>query len=80
MTRTIFAFVALLISLTSYSQNKGHYIIIIDNDSIQVDLDSDFQYKTSSGEELTIRIDNGQVKAFMDLSPVWRAKRECSIS
>lgn len=31
-------------------------------------------------EELTIRIDNGQVKAFMDLSPVWRAKRECSIS
>ncbi len=66
MTKTIFTFVALLISLKSYSQIKGDYIIIINNDSILVDLDSDFQYKTSSGEELNIRILQPDILTYSD--------------
>ena len=66
MTKAIFTLGALLISLISYSQEKGNYIIIINNDSIQVDLNKNIQYKKSSGEELTIKVIQPQILTYSD--------------
>ncbi|MDO5980276.1 hypothetical protein [Flavivirga spongiicola] len=66
MIKNIFAIGALLISLISYSQNKGNYIIIINNDSILVDLNKNIQYKISSGEKLTIKITQPEILTYSD--------------
>lgn len=66
MTKPIFTLAALLISLIGYSQNQGNYIIIINNDSIQVDLNKNIQYKISSGEDLTIKITQPEILTYSD--------------
>jgi len=66
MKKIIFTLGALLISLKSYSQHNGNYIIIINNDSIQVDLNKSIQYKKSSEEELTVKIIQPQILTYTD--------------
>lgn len=66
MTKSIFTLGALLISLISYSQETGNYIIIINEDSIQVDLNENIQYKKTSGEELTIKVIQPQILTYSD--------------
>ena len=66
MTKTIITLGALLIGFISFAQNQGNYFIIINNDSIQVNLNNDLQYKTSSGEELTIRITQPEILTYSD--------------
>ena len=66
MIKTILTLGAFLISSMIFAQNQGNYIIIINNDSIQIDLNNDFEYKTTSGEELTIRVTQPDILTYSD--------------
>jgi len=67
MTRTSIVLVAaLLINIFGFAQNEGNYILIINNDSIPVDLDKKTQYKTSKKEELTIKIIQPDILTYAD--------------
>jgi len=56
----------LLIGLTCFAQNQGNYIIIINSDSIHVNLDDELQYKTPSGEELRIEVIQPEIITYSD--------------
>ncbi|PKG42866.1 hypothetical protein [Psychroflexus sp. MES1-P1E] len=66
MIRTILTSLAFFISSVIFAQNQGNYIIIINNDSIRVDINNDFSYKTTSGEELTISIIQPDILTYSD--------------
>ena len=66
MKKVIFTLGLILISLISYSQEKGNYIIVINRDSIQVNLNENIQYRKSSGEELTIKVIQPQILTYSD--------------
>ncbi len=80
MTKTIITLTALLLSFASLAQNQGNYIIVINNDSIQVDLDADILYETSSGEELTIKITQPEILTYSDDMISFNYDRYLSIS
>ncbi len=66
MIKTILISGVLLISSIIFAQNQGNYILIINNDSIHTDLNNDLQYKTTSGEELTIRVTQPDILTYSD--------------
>lgn len=66
MIRTIITLTAFLIGSTIFAQNTGNYIVIINNDSIHVDLNNDLSYKTTSGEELTISVIQPDILTYSD--------------
>lgn len=66
MTKTIINLATLLICLIGFSQNKGNYILIINKDSIQVDLNNDLSYKTSLGENINIKIIQPDILTYSD--------------
>ena len=80
MTKAIFTLGALLIGLKSYSQEKGNYIIIINNDSIQVDLNTNIKYKNSSGEESTIKIIQPEILTYSDDMISFKHDKSLSVS
>ena len=59
----------LVTSLTNsltLAQEGGNYIVIINNDSIQIDLDNEQLYKTLSGEELTFKVIQPNILTYSD--------------
>ncbi|MDO5968198.1 hypothetical protein Q4Q35_00105 [Flavivirga aquimarina] len=66
MTKITITLVTLLTGFISFAQSQGNYIVIINNDSIQADLKNELQYKTSSGEELTIKIIQPDILTYSD--------------
>ena len=66
MNRITFALAFLLIGTFALAQEQNNYILIIDNDSIPMDLNSDFQYKTPKGEQLNIRIAQPDILTYSD--------------
>ena len=64
--KTTINLIALLISFISFSQNQGNYILIINNDSIHTNLNNELQYKTQSGEKLTIKITQPDILVYSD--------------
>ena len=66
MIKTILTLGILLISSLIFAQNGANYIVIINKDSIYIDLNEDFQYKTTSGDELTIRVTQPDILTYSD--------------
>ena len=66
MIKSIISAGALLIGYACFSQTQGNYIVIINNDSIQIDLNNDTVYTTNSGEELTLKITQPDVLTYSD--------------
>jgi hypothetical protein len=56
--------IALISSLT-FAQN-GNYILIINNDSIQISIDDTRQYETSSGEKLSLKVIQPNILTYSD--------------
>lgn len=56
MSKSLLLALCLFFSFNLSAQNKGNYVIIINNDSIFIDLDNEKNYKTSSGDDLSIKI------------------------
>jgi hypothetical protein len=56
----------LLVSILSFAQTQGNYIIIINNDSIRVDLNNEVDYTNKSGEELTIKVIQPEIQTYSD--------------
>lgn len=66
MTKITITLVAICIGFISLAQSQGNYIVIINNDSIQTDLNNELAYKTSSGEELIIKITQPDILTYSD--------------
>ena len=66
MKKSTLTLVIILIHSITYSQKSGNYILIINNDSINVDLDKDISYKTASGETLTIQVTQPEILEYSD--------------
>ena len=66
MLKSIMTLGALLLGFVSFSQTQGNYIIIINNDSIQIDLNNSINYKTSLGEELNIKVVQPEILNYSD--------------
>lgn len=47
-------------------QTQGNYLVIINNDSINIKLNNNVQYKTTSGEKLTIRVIQPDILTYSD--------------
>ena len=66
MKKSTLTLVIILIHSITYSQKSGNYILIINNDTINVDLDKDISYKTASGETLTIQVTQPEILEYSD--------------
>ena len=80
MSKTIFFTLAILMSLTGFSQNSGNYIIIINMDTIAIDLDSNFQYLTTSGDPLNIKVTQPDILTYSDDMITFNYDRSLSVS
>ena len=56
----------LFTSSIAFGQEEGNYIIIINGDSLRVNLDSDYTHKTSSGEKISFRLMQPDVLTYTD--------------
>lgn len=79
MKKTLSTIWALLICCFAIAQ-EGNYILIIDNDSIQVDLDNPFNYKTSSGKELNINLIQPTLLTYADDMISFKHDKALSVS
>jgi hypothetical protein len=66
MKKSILTLGVLLVSIVSFSQTQGNYIIIINNDSIQVDLNNQFDYTDKSGKKHTIKVIQPEILTYSD--------------
>lgn len=66
MTKSIITLGVLLVSILSFSQTQGNYIIIINNDSIRVDLNNQVNYTDKSGEKHTIKVIQPEILTYSD--------------
>ena len=66
MTKSIITLGVLLVSILSFSQTQGNYIIIINNDSIRVDLNNQVNYTDKSGEKHTIKLIQPEILTYSD--------------
>lgn len=80
MKKTVITLAALMISVASLAQSQGNYIMVINNDTIQIDIDSDIHYKTFSGEELTIRITQPEILTYSDNMISFNYYRDLGVS
>jgi hypothetical protein len=53
-------------SLTAQAQNNGNYILIINNDSIPIDLNESAKHKTKSGATLDIQLIQPSILTYKD--------------
>jgi len=66
MTKSIMTIGMLLVSIASIAQTQENYIIIINNDSIRVDLNNEVDYTDKSGEEYTIKVIQPEILTYSD--------------
>lgn len=72
--------VLLLLSIKSFSQKKGNYILIINNDSIEVNLNSEINYKTSKKEKLSIKVIQPNILTYSDEMISFDYRKSLSVS
>ncbi|WP_452596822.1 hypothetical protein [Pontimicrobium sp. MEBiC01747] len=80
MKKTITILGALLISFLSYAQNQGNYILIINNDTIHVNLNTDIKHKTSKGEKLNIKLTQPNILFYSDSMISFNHDKSLSVS
>ena len=66
MLKSIFTFFFLILGFLSYSQTQGNYIIVINGDSVRIDLSSEIDYKTKGGEKLKINLVQPEILTYSD--------------
>lgn len=71
---------ALLVCSLSFGQQDGNYIVIINSDSVQINLDTAYQYKTSSGEDLVIKVVQPNVLTYTDSMISFQYDKSLSVS
>jgi len=66
MIKNLIVIGVILISSSTFAQEGGNYIVIINNDSIRMNLNNNHQYKTSKGEKLTIKVIQPNMLTYSD--------------
>lgn len=69
-----------IISTLTIAQENENYIVIINGDSIQIDLDTTIQHKTSSGDELSIKVVQPKLLTYSDDMVSFKYDKAFSIS
>lgn len=80
MKKTILIIASLLISFVGISQTAGNYILVINNDTLQIDLDKQVSYQTKGGEELAISITQPEVLTYSDDMISFSYSKQWSVS
>lgn len=70
----------ILIGSLTFAQESGNYIVIINNDSIRINLNEDHKHKTSSGEELTIKVIQPDILTYSDAMISFNYEKSLSVS
>lgn len=66
MKKSILSIGVLLVSIVSFAQTQGNFIVVIDNDSIRVDLNNEVDYTDKSGEVHTIKVIQPDILTYSD--------------
>ena len=81
MIKTTSTLVAILLfSLFCFSQDNGNFILTINNESITIDLNETSEYKTSTGEVLSIRLTQPDILTYCDDIISFNYSKEMSVS
>ena len=75
-------FTLALLFLTTFlsAQNNGNYILIINNDSINIDLNQEVPYKISSRKQLTIKLIQPDILTYSDDMIAFNHDKTLSVS
>tara|TARA_R110002073_G_scaffold4213_3_gene28036 strand:- start:13521 stop:14132 length:612 start_codon:yes stop_codon:yes gene_type:complete len=66
MLKSIFTLALLSLSAFTFAQKTGNYVVVINNDSIQINLDESFQYKPGGGKQLDIKVIQPNILTYTD--------------
>ncbi|WP_417266014.1 hypothetical protein [Brumimicrobium sp.] len=80
MIKSILTITTVLLSTIAFAQEQGNYIIVINNDTLQLDLDSERQYKTKSGERLSIQLSQSDILTYSDDMISFKHDKSISVS
>ena len=70
----------LFISFVSSAQTNGNYVIILDNDSVFINLDESKSYSTKTGEELNIKLIQPNILTYSDDFISFNYERSLNVS
>ncbi|MEO1487593.1 MAG: hypothetical protein AAFU57_17790 [Bacteroidota bacterium] len=81
MTKQYLLLLCLLFFLSQgIAQGNGNYIVVINSDSIAVDLDGSFEYKPKSKQPLTIKVIQPEVLTYSDDMIAFQYDKSLSVS
>lgn len=80
MIKTILTLGALLIGSLAFTQTTGNYILIINNDTIFVDLDKNQNYTTNSGDQLSLKLTQPEILTYSDDMITFNHKKSLTVS
>ena len=66
MLKSILTLTLLSLSAFTFAQKTGNYVVVINNDSIQINLDENFQYKPKGGKQLDIKVIQPNILTYSD--------------
>ncbi|MEL6974192.1 MAG: hypothetical protein AAGL29_02225 [Bacteroidota bacterium] len=81
MTKPFLSLLSLLFFLfQGIAQNDGNYIVVINSDSIPVDLNGSFEYKPKSKQPLTIKVIQPEILTYSDDMIAFQYNKSLSVS
>ncbi|MEL6305331.1 MAG: hypothetical protein AAFQ20_11125 [Bacteroidota bacterium] len=81
MTKPFLSLLSLLFFLfQGIAQNDGNYIVVINSDSIPVDLNGSFEYKPKSKQPLTIKVIQPEILTYSDGMIAFQYNKSLSVS
>lgn len=80
MPRLFFAFAMALLFNSSFAQNQGNYILIIDNDSVYIDLGKEFEYQPKGGKSISIELVQPAELTYADELVAFKYDKDLSVS
>lgn len=66
MLKTCLSLVLFFTSALICAQDKGNYILIIENDSVRIDLNNEFKYTITSGKEVNFKLIQPDILTYAD--------------
>lgn len=80
MYQSFLALALTVISFAGISQEEGNYILVINNDSILINLDGTVDYKTPKGEALSIQLTQSDIQTYSDEMISFRHDKSLNVS
>ncbi|NVK63009.1 MAG: hypothetical protein HWE22_00430 [Flavobacteriales bacterium] len=80
MYQSILVLALTVISFAGISQEEGNYILVINNDSILINLDGTVDYKTPKGEALSIQLTQSDIQTYSDEMISFRHDKSLNVS